>query len=250
MAKKKSSSLLSSYRKKRRTSRSFVMILAILLILAGLALIGLWATGKLGGGGFRSSTQNAYCNGHAYTNTGNANRNLHCYANSIANPYDHAHRNADGPFPYIVKAEDTCWSIYEAHNVQSMLLFLQLNNLDQNCVIREGQTLLIPAPWQQMPTATPWPSDIPRGTIIDYIADEGASLRSIAQYFYSTVERILVETNRYRQTQGLPLLTDVSSLQIGDLIKVPVNIVTPRLLLHPQQPLSPVAYRAQSYLAT
>ncbi len=228
MAKKKSSSLLSSYRKKRRTSRSFVMILAILLILAGLVLIGLWATGKLGGDGLplfytKTPTATATLTPTPVTPTATFTVTPTPSLTPTITPTG----TPDGPFPYIVKAEDTCWSIYEAHNVQSMLLFLQLNNLDQNCVIREGQTLLIPAPWQQMPTATPWPSDIPRGTIIDYIADEGASLRSIAQYFYSTVERILVETNRYRQTQGLPLLTDVSSLQIGDLIKVPVNIVTP-----------------------
>jgi LysM repeat protein len=228
MAKKKTSSLLSSYRKKRRSSRSFVMILAGLLILAGLVLIGLWATGNLGGGGLalfhtKTPTPTATLTPTPVTPTATYTITPTPSLTPTITPTG----TPDGPFPYEVKAEDTCWSIYEAHNVRSMQLFLQLNGLDQNCVIREGQTILIPAPWQEMPTATPWPSDIPRGTIIDYVAEEGASLRSIAQYFYSSVERILVETNRYRQTQGLPLLTDLSSLQIGDLIKVPVNIVTP-----------------------
>lgn len=228
MAKKKTSSLLSSYRKKRRSSRSFVMILAGLLILAGLVLIGLWATGNLGGGGLalfhtKTPTPTATLTPTPVTPTATYTITPTPSLTPTITPTG----TPDGPFPYEVKAEDTCWSIYEAHNVRSMRLFLQLNGLDQNCLIREGQTILIPAPWQEMPTATPWPSDIPRGTIIDYVAEEGASLRSIAQYFYSSVERILVETNRYRQTQGLPLLTDLSSLQIGDLIKVPVNIVTP-----------------------
>ncbi|HNX46168.1 MAG TPA: hypothetical protein PKK90_05580, partial [Anaerolineaceae bacterium] len=53
MAKKKSQSMLASYRKKQRSSKLAFIILAGLLVLAGLVLIVLWATGNLGGGGMQ-----------------------------------------------------------------------------------------------------------------------------------------------------------------------------------------------------
>ena len=95
------------------------------------------------------------------------------------------------------------------------------------CLIRPGDTVLVPAPWQTLPTATPLPTDLRPGTVVDYAAEPGASFMSIAQYFNSTVDRILLESNKYRIANGLKPWTVQSLLNIGDVVKVPVNIVTP-----------------------
>jgi len=106
-------------------------------------------------------------------------------------------------------------------------VMLYLNNLDSSCIINVGQTILIPAPGQELPTATPLPTDIRPGTVIDYKVRSGDTLEALAIRFNSTVDKILYETNRWRRTQDLTDLKDSSNLFIGDILKIPVNLVTP-----------------------
>jgi hypothetical protein len=121
---------------------------------------------------------------------------------------------------------------------------LYINNFPPGtCLIRAGDTILIPAPWQTMPTTTPLPTDIVRGTVIDYPVEPGASFLSIAQFYNSTVERILLESNKYRVANGLAPWTDASQLFIGDLVKVPVNIVTPTPTPTATRTMTPTATR-------
>ncbi|HNY84321.1 MAG TPA: LysM peptidoglycan-binding domain-containing protein [Anaerolineaceae bacterium] len=232
MPKKKSKGLLSSYRKRRKSSKAAVGVIAGLLIVAGLVLLGLWAFGRLGGGALPFLS----------TKTPTPTATLVPTATPTETPVPPTPLPSDtptitltptqeGPVPYVVTEDDlSCWDILKKFELDDSLLqvMLQLNNFPPGtCLIRPGDTVLVPAPWQTLPTATPLPTDLRPGTVVDYAAEPGASFMSIAQYFNSTVDRILLESNKYRIANGLKPWTVQSLLNIGDVVKVPVNIVTP-----------------------
>ncbi len=85
----------------------------------------------------------------------------------------------------------------------------------QNILV--GQIITLPAPGAPFPTATPIPADLPRGTKINYIVQAGDSLGLIAALFNSTIEDIVKENN----------ITDTNAIRVGDLLIIPVNMVTP-----------------------
>ncbi|MFZ3070569.1 MAG: LysM peptidoglycan-binding domain-containing protein, partial [Anaerolineaceae bacterium] len=130
------------------------------------------------------------------------------------------------PFEYVVQEDDNCQKIADKYAVDVEVL-MYLNNLDSSCIIHVGATILVPAPGQELPTATPLPTDIKKGTVIDYTVRSGDTLEGLAKRFNSTVEKIVYETNRYRRTQDLAEIEDNNDLYIGDLLKIPVNLVTP-----------------------
>ena len=83
--------------------------------------------------------------------------------------------------------------------------------------ILPGQVITLPAPGAPLPTATPIPLNLPRGTKINYIVQAGDSLGYIASLFNSTVEAIVKENN----------IVDQNAIKVGDLLVIPANIVTP-----------------------
>jgi LysM repeat protein len=98
--------------------------------------------------------------------------------------------------------------------------------------IYPGQQIFIPNPGLKLPTATPIPSNLPRGTLIDYQVQPGDSLASIAAQFNSTVDDI-VTTND---------LADANAIFAGQLLKIPVNLVTPTATRPPTStPRTPLA---------
>jgi LysM repeat protein len=131
-----------------------------------------------------------------------------------------------GPFEYEVQEEDNCTTIAEEFEVDLEVL-LALNNLDGNCFITPGQIILIPAPDQQLPTATPLPTDLAPGTLIQHQVRAGENLFDLAARFFSTVDRIFEETNKYRRDNDLDEMEDEVDLFIGDIVVIPVYIVTP-----------------------
>ncbi len=124
-----------------------------------------------------------------------------------------------GPFEYTVQAKDTCWDLAIKYKVDLAAL-LALNNFPAGtCPITPGQNIMIPAPGQVLPTATP--VDITKllpGSIYKYTVQLGDSLRAIALMFHSTQDAI---------QKANPTITDVNKLNAGDVINVPVNIATP-----------------------
>jgi LysM repeat protein len=82
--------------------------------------------------------------------------------------------------------------------------------------ILPGQIITIPHPGYQLPTATSIPANLPRGTKIDYTVQAGDSLNAIAALFNSTVEEIMKENK----------ITDANLLNAGDVLSIPVNLVT------------------------
>lgn len=244
MAKKRSGSLLSSYRKKRRNNRSVLLILAALLIIAGLAVLALWATGVIGEGpglfSTKTPTPTMTLTPTPVTPTSTAT----ITSTPTETPTITPTATLDGPFDYIVQADDfVCANIAEKFNVDlDLLLYVNGLGLGDQCIIREGDIIKIPAPWQQMPTSTLVPTDLAVGTIIDYYVEPGATLASVAVFYRSTVAQIIAETNRYRTANGItPALTETTSLMVGDLLKVPANIATPIPTATPTRTVTPTA---------
>lgn len=123
----------------------------------------------------------------------------------------------DGPFYYTIKGGDTLFGIAQEFGVDVNRL-LAVNNLTFDSVIVEGQQILIPDPNEELPTATPIPAGLPRGTEIEYTIQLGDSLTTIAEKFNSTAEAIL-EANDTIENQN--------DIFVGQVIIVPVNLVTP-----------------------
>jgi LysM repeat protein len=121
-----------------------------------------------------------------------------------------------GPIEYSVVEGDNCFDIAATFEVD-MLVLLAINNFDAGtCPIRAGQVIMIPAPDQELPTATPWPQTLARGTKLPYIVQFGDTLDLIAEKFLSTVDDIMKENK----------LEDSYKINAGDLLQIPVNMVT------------------------
>jgi LysM repeat protein len=126
---------------------------------------------------------------------------------------------ASGPQIYEVKENDSCSALAEQFNVD-ILVLLTINNFeltDGICPIVPGQKIIIPAPGQKLPTPTPVPSDLPRGTVVEYTVQSGDTLATIASYFNSTVDDIIAKNS----------ITDINMIYPGQKLKVRVNLVTP-----------------------
>jgi LysM repeat protein len=121
-----------------------------------------------------------------------------------------------GPFIYQVADGDSCWTIAAKFKVD-LLTLITINNLDPSCPIRAGEKLTIPGPDTQLPTATPVPSNLARGTKINYTVQVGDTVGSIALRFNSTTDAILKDNN----------IKDPNSILPGQVLIIEVNLVTP-----------------------
>lgn len=121
-----------------------------------------------------------------------------------------------GPQYYTVKEGDDCWSLATTFNVDLMVLLTMNNFPDGTCPLVPGTDIIIPAPGQELPTATPLPDNLPRETEILYTIMQGETLQDIATRFFTTVEDLM------RQNQ----ITNVDLIFVGQRIKVRVNLVT------------------------
>jgi LysM repeat protein len=131
-----------------------------------------------------------------------------------------------GPFEYTVKELDNCWGIAQNFKVDLDVL-LALNNFPPNqCPIVPSQKILIPAPGQVLPTETSIPTDIAKGTKINYIVKPGDTMFKIAAQFNSTIEQIILLTNDYNKKNNLPQITDQAKIDVGQTLIIPLNIVT------------------------
>jgi len=126
------------------------------------------------------------------------------------------------PVLYTVVAGDNLFSIADQFRANLCTMMI-INNITDPTLLTVGQVLIIPGPDTKLPTATPLPTGIPRGTTLDYVVQCDDTLVSIASKFNSTAEDI-AKTN--------DLAAD-AALQIGQVLKVRVNIATPTPTLSP-----------------
>lgn len=225
MRNKNAKKIISSYRKKQKTGPYIIGGIAILLAIVGIVLLVVYLTG--GGGGISLFSTKTPTPTETPTPTPvTPSPTPTMTATVTETPTITPTATASVPFEYQVQEGDNCTTIAEQFEVDIEVL-LVLNNLDGNCFITPGQTILIPAPGQELPTATPLPSDIAPGTKIEYRVRPGDSLYALAEKFNSTPERILNDTNIYRRENDLDEMEDENDLYVGDIIIIPVNIVTP-----------------------
>ena len=122
-----------------------------------------------------------------------------------------------GPFEYTVKDGDTCWGIAQNFKVDVMVL-LALNNFAPNaCPITASQKILVPAPNQSLPTATPLPTNFARGTKINYVIQTNDTLANIASRFNTTVEQIMKDNK----------ITNANQITAGQTLVIIYGLVTP-----------------------
>lgn len=128
-----------------------------------------------------------------------------------------------GPTTYIIQEGDSLEAIAQRSNLgpDGILLILDANPgimADNNGVIFVGQEITIPPPGTTRPTSTPIPASVPRGTRVEYQVLPGDTLAGIAVRFNSVQEDIL--------TANPDLGEDANALQVGQILKIPVNLIT------------------------
>ncbi len=122
-----------------------------------------------------------------------------------------------GPSIYVVQENDTLGSIATKFNTTLAVLIALNPSINPN-MIKVGDKIVIPAPNTTLPTATALPTDIKPGTLITYQLVAGDTLAALAARFNSTLDAIL---------KANPTITNANAVKEGDIIKIPVNIVTP-----------------------
>ncbi len=212
-------SVIDAYRKRQKAARKMpIFILAGLLILVGVILV-IWYL--LGSGGpsislFPTDTPTP-TNTFTPTATSTSTATPTVTATATLTPTATLAPTQSGPFQYQVEDGDRLWSISQKFGVD-LLILITVNNLDPATpTIRVGDKLIIPAKDAQLPSPTPLPTGIRKGTIIEYQVQLGDSLGSIAIQFNSTTEEIKKENE----------LENENEIYVGQKLKIPVNLVTP-----------------------
>jgi len=225
MSKKDAKNVISSYRKKQKMGPYILGGGAILLAVVGIVLLAVYLFG--GGDGLQISLFNTSTPTPTETPTPTPvtpTATPTMTPTITETPTQTLTSTPDAPFEYVVQEGDNCTIIAEEFDTEVEILLI-LNNLDSRCLIYPGQTILIPAPGQQLPTPTPIPDDTPPGTLIEYRIRPGDSLFVLAQNLNSEVSRIVFETNRYRRENDLREMESETDIFVGDIVVVPVNIV-------------------------
>jgi hypothetical protein len=231
MSKKDAKNVISSYRKKQKMGPYILGGLAILLVILGVVLLVIYLVG--GGNGFQISLFSTSTPTPTETPTPTPVTPTATFTltPTVTNtPTPTMTSTPAGPFEYVVQEGDNCFTIaqqfFDEDEIDEALeVLLVLNNLDSRCLIYPGDTILIPAPGQALPTPTPLPDDTAPGTLIEHRVRPGDSLYALAVEFNSEVDRIMQETNRYRRANDLREMENETDIFIGDLLIIPVNIV-------------------------
>lgn len=222
--KESAQSVIEAYRRRQQLSQRapILLIVAAVLLIVGAAALIFWLTGAelptLSVLATPTSTATATATA-TLTSTPTATATETA---TLAPPTETATPTAtetpSGPSIYIVQEGDILSTIAEKFGTDLFTLLALNPEIDpQTLIIRVGDQILIPAPDTELPTATPLPSDIPRGTLIDYAIVTGDTLEGIAFRFNSTVEEIIAKN---------PEIENANDIRVGQIIKVPVNIAT------------------------
>ena len=222
---KSTRSVIDKYRKRRQQNQVFIVWGgAVLLILIGIILLVVWLTGpsKPLSGLFATETPTSTLT-FTPTLTSTPTETLTITPTFTETPTPT--RNA--PYTYIVQEGDYLATIAEKENLgpDGVALILLLNpyteasgtGIDPTTqIIYPGQEILLPFPGMPLPTSTPIPADLQRGTKLTYIVQAGDTLAGIAALFNSTMDDIVTENN----------LDDPNAIFVGQQLTIPANLVT------------------------
>ncbi|GAB4499837.1 MAG: hypothetical protein OHK003_17370 [Anaerolineales bacterium] len=234
---------MSGLRKKNRGRQNAIVAVAGVLLLGGLALLIYWMTlpGKPINLLLATETPTPTLT-FTPTNTNTPTPTL----TETPSPTITLTPTFSAPFTYTVQDGDSLAVIAEkfALGNDAIALILLLNpyvapsdpnqiptGIDPTTqIVIPGQVILLPNPDMQLPTATPIPPNLPRGTKLEYTVASGDSLGAIADKFNSTIDDIIKENN----------ITNPNSLFVGQVLTIPVNMVTPTATRPPTStPITP-----------
>jgi len=222
--------VLNSYRKRRQVFRGQFVIygVAALLLIAGIVLV-VRATGS--GKNpvsalFPSDTPTATLT-FTPTNTSTPSST----PTEILTPTITLTPTQSGPITYTIVEGDTLQAIAEKFNLgdDGVPLILEANPdiINNNGYYFVGQNLIIPPPGSVLNTPTPIPAGIRQ---IEYSVLPGDTLAGIAAKFNSKADQIVTLNN----------IENANALQAGQILKIPVNLVTSTPTLPPSStPVTP-----------
>jgi uncharacterized protein YkwD len=234
----KSSDVINSYRKRRLQRGPMLMYGAIALVVLGVILLLVWLTrpNQPLGGLFATDTPTPTLT-FTPTNTPVPSETPTITPTGTATVTS----TPSEPFPYIIQEGDSLDAIAQRFNLgeDGILLILDQNPsivTENNGVIFVGQEIMIPPPGRTRSTSTPIPN-LPRGTIIEYSVLPGDTLAGIAVRFNSLEANIIEENN----------IENANALQVGDILQIPVNLVTPTATLpSTSTPVTPTVAAGQA----
>ena len=215
------SNTINSFRKKRQLKGQLLMYGSIALVVLGLVLLIYWLTrpNQPLGQFFATDTPTATA---TFTPTNTATLTL--TPTITETPTITVTSTPSEPFPYIIQEGDTLNAIAERFNLggDGVLLILDQNPqimTDFGGIIQVGQEITIPLPGTTRATTTPIPASLPSGTRVEYQVLPGDTLAGIAVRFNSLQEDILAANPDMGE--------DANALQVGDILQIPVNLITP-----------------------
>jgi uncharacterized protein YkwD len=217
------SNTINSFRKKRQQQGQFLMYGAIALVVLGLILLIYWLTrpeqplGRF----FATDTPTV-----TVTSTATNTTTPTLTATITETPTVTLTVTPSEPFPYTIVEGDSLEGLSQRFNLGPdgpQLIYYENQELLEPTggVIFVGQTIMIPLPGSVLPTTTPIPPNLRSGTLIEYTILPGDTLAGIAFKFNSIVDNIIEENE----------ITDPNALQAGDVLQIPVNLVTPTATL-------------------
>ena len=230
---KSTRSVIESYRKRRRQNQTFIVWGgAVLLVLIGIILLVVWLTGpsKPLNTLFATETPTPTL---TFTPTATSIPTETPTITATFTETPTATRSA--PYTYTVQEGDFLATIAEKENLgpDGVALILLLNPYDETNftgidpttqIVYPGQEILLPFPGMPLPTSTPIPVDLARGTRITYTVQAGDTLAGIASLFNSTMDDIIAANET---------LEDPNAIYVGQQLIIPANLVTPTATFPP-----------------
>ncbi len=212
-------SVLKSYRRRQQRGPFILWGLAATLILVGIIVLVIWLTGPNKPKKFSLFATETPT--PTQTNTPTMTPSPTSTATVTPTPTITLTPTPSAPFKYTIQEGESLAAVAEKFNLGSdgILLLLMLNpQIDsENPIVFVGQEITVPNPDMQLPTATPIPPDLPRGTKVKYIVQPGDTLALVAGKLNSTVDAILEENE----------IDNANEIFVGQVLTVPVNLVTP-----------------------
>jgi LysM repeat protein len=229
---KSTRNVIESYRKRRQQNQAFIIWGgAALLILIGIILLVIWLTGpsKPLNTLFATETPTPTL---TFTPTATT---ISTETPTITPTFTETPTAThSAPYTYIVQEGEFLATIVEQENLgpDGVALILLLNPYDEvnftgidpaTQIVFPGQEILLPYPGMPLPTSTPIPADLARGTKLTYSIQAGDTLAGIAALFNSTVDDIIAENN----------IEDPNAIFVGQQLTIPANLVTPTATFPP-----------------
>ena len=213
------SDTIDAYRKRQQRGPIIISGLAALLVLIGIIILIVWLTGD-------NKPSLSFLSTETPTPTLTPTATPTSTPTSTPQPTSTPTQTLtpvpptpSAPFAYTVEEGDSFVVIAEKFDLgeDGVLLLLALNPTPATRgFVYVGEEILVPNPDMELPTATPVPVDIPRGTELEYTIRPGDTIDAIATKFRSTTEAIL-ELNE---------IDNPNTIQAGQVILIPVNLVT------------------------